>query len=146
MVVVPVWRNSLGTLFLSFFFFFNLFLIEGWLLYNIVLVSVKHHHESAIGTHMSHPSWISLSPPSPSHPSRLLQSSSLSSLIHTAHPHWLSNLHMVIKFPCYFRHTSHPLLPPHPPGPEVCSLCLCLHCCPANNFISTTFLDSIYMH
>ena len=25
------------------------------------------------------------------------------------------------------------------------SLCLCLHCCPANTFISTISLDSIYM-
>jgi len=27
----------------------------------------------------------------------------------------------------------------------LCSLCLCLHCCPANNFISSKFLDSIYV-
>ena len=32
------------------------------------------------------------------------------------------------------------------PCVKVCSLCLCLHCCPANKFISTIFLDSIYMH
>ena len=29
--------------------FIYLFLIEGYLLYNIVLVSAKHQHESAIG-------------------------------------------------------------------------------------------------
>ena len=28
---------------------------------------------------------------------------------------------------------------------QVCYLCLRLHCCPANRFISTIFLDSIYM-
>ena len=28
---------------------------------------------------------------------------------------------------------------------QVCSPCLHLHCCPANRFISTIFLDSIYM-
>ena len=36
--------------------FLNLFLIEGWLLYNIVLASAIHQHESAIGIHMSPPS------------------------------------------------------------------------------------------
>ena len=30
-------------------FFLNYFLIEGQLLYSIVLVSTKHQHESAIG-------------------------------------------------------------------------------------------------
>ena len=33
-----------------------LFLIEGQLLYNTVLVSVIHQHESTIGMHMSPPS------------------------------------------------------------------------------------------
>ena len=28
----------------------------------------------------------------------------------------------------------------------VCSLCLFLHCCPANKFFSTIFLDFVYMH
>ena len=36
--------------------FFNLFLIERKLLYNIVLVSAVHQHESVIGIHMSPPS------------------------------------------------------------------------------------------
>ena len=36
-------------------FFFNLFLIEGYLLYSTVLVSTKHQHESAIGLPMSLP-------------------------------------------------------------------------------------------
>ena len=37
-----------------------------------------------------------------------------------------------------------PLLPPL--CPQVCSLCLCLSSFPAYRFISTIFLDSIYMH
>ena len=41
--------------------------------------------------------------------------------------------------------TSHPLLPPLPLCPQVCSLCLFLHCCPENKFISTIFLNSVYM-
>ena len=58
------------------------------------------------------------------------------------------------KFPLalYFTYgkayVSIPLFPFVPPllpllFPQVCSLCLCLHCCPANRFISTIFLDSI---
>ena len=43
------------------------------MLYNIVLVSGIHQHESAIGIHMSPPSWSFLSPPTLSHPSRLSQ-------------------------------------------------------------------------
>ena len=53
---------------------FIYFLIEGWLLYRILLFSVKPQHESAIGIHVSPPSWTSLPSPSPSHPSRLMQS------------------------------------------------------------------------
>ena len=50
------------------------------------------------------------------------------------------------KSPRYSLHTSHPFPPPLPPHPQVCSLCVFLHCCPENKFISTTFLDSTYMH
>ena len=39
------------------------------------------------------------------------------------------------KFLCYSLHTS-PLLPLLWPCPEVCSVCLFLHCCPENEFIS----------
>ena len=64
-------------------------------------------------------------------------------LSQTADSHWLSILHTAIfMFPCYSLHSSHPLLPPSP-YPEVCSLCLHLHCCPPHSFINTIFLDSI---
>ena len=53
--------------------FIYLFLIEE-LLYNSALASAIHQHESAISIHMSPPSWTSLLPPTPSHPSRLSQS------------------------------------------------------------------------
>ena len=39
-----------------------------------MLVSAIHQHESAIGIHMSPPSWTSVPPPTPFHPSRLSQS------------------------------------------------------------------------
>ena len=51
-----------------------LFLIGGWLLYNIVLVTAIRQHESAIGIHMFPPSWISCPPPIPPHISRWSQS------------------------------------------------------------------------
>ena len=54
-----------------------------------MLVSAIHQHESVIGIHMFPPSWTSLPTPSPTHPSRLLLSPSLSSLCHTADSHWL---------------------------------------------------------
>ena len=135
----------------SFFFFFlrsieQNITIGAHLLYNIVLASATHQHESAIGIHMSPPSWTLLLPsPIPSHPSRLSQSTGLSSLCHIENSHSLSILHMVMSmFPCYSLNLSHSLLPPL--CPQVCSLYLRLHCCPANRFISTIFLDSIHIH
>ena len=62
-----------------------------------MLVSAIHQHESTL--------WFPLEPPfhlpSQSHPSRLSQSTVLSSLCHTANSHWLFILHMVMNmFPC----------------------------------------------
>ena len=66
--------------------FFKINLVFNWRIipYRILLVSAKHQHASAIGIHMSPPSWTSLPSLSPSHLSRLLQSPCLSSLSHTA--------------------------------------------------------------
>ena len=52
------------------FLLINLFLIGGWSLYNIVLVSAIYQHESAMGIHMS----LFLEPPLPlpSHPNPLV--------------------------------------------------------------------------
>ena len=47
-------------------------------------------------------------------------------------------------FQCYCLNLSLPLRSPS--CPHVRSLCLHLHCCPANSFISTVFLDFIYVH
>ena len=95
------------------------------MLYNIVLVSAIHQHESATGIHMSPPSSTSLPPPTPSHPLGCHKASDLSSLYLAVNLHWPSILRLVIYvFPCWF---SHPLLPPQ--CPQVCSVCLRLHCC-----------------
>ena len=71
-------------------------LIEVKLLCRILLFSIKPQHESAIGIHISPPFWTSLPCPSPSHPSRLIQSPWLSFLSDTANSPWLSILHMVM--------------------------------------------------
>jgi len=63
-----------------------LFLIGGELLCNIVLVSAIHQYESAIGIHVSSPSWTSLPPPTPSLGCH--RAAGLSSLSHTANSHY----------------------------------------------------------
>ena len=73
-----------------------LFFIEGYLLYRILLFSVKPHHEPAIGIHISPPFWNSLPSLSPSHPSRWIQSPCLSFVSHTANSCSPSILHMVM--------------------------------------------------
>ena len=75
-----------------FIFFKNLFLVVGYLLHNTVLVSAIHQHESAIGIHVSPPSWTSLPPATQSHSSRLWEPW-LSALNYSTHSHWLSVLH-----------------------------------------------------
>ena len=78
-----------------------------------MLVSAIHQHESAISIHMTPPSWTFFPPPTPIHPSRLLeQPKCLIPLSDAANFHWLSILHVVMyMFPCYCLHTSHPLCP-----------------------------------
>ena len=63
----------------------------------------------------------------------------------TQHLSTISALHKAMHaFQCYPLNSSHPLLPQL--CPQVRSLYLCLYSYPANRFISTIFLDSIYMH
>ena len=115
------------------------------MLYRILWSFVIHQEESAIGTHMSPSSWNSLPSASPSHSSAchrapawvpwVTQQTSIGYLFYIRY----------YKFPCYCLHTSHLLPPTLPPHPQVCSLCLFLHCCPENKFISVIFLDSTYV-
>ena len=83
----------------SFSFFFNF--IGRYLLYNVVLVSVIHQHESATGIHMS----PALEPPSPllRHPTHLGRHRAVGwVLCVTANTYWLAILHRVIyMFSCY---------------------------------------------
>ena len=88
-----------------------------------------------------------------SHPSRLSQKPGLSSLFYRANSHRLSVSHTECIC-CHAIRSSHSLLPPL--CPQICSLCLRLHCCPANRSISTCsflllctfcshFLDSLFL-
>ena len=64
--------------------------LQYWLEFCHTLTWISH------GVHMSPPSWTSLSPPSPSHPSRLSQNSRLSSLHCIPSSYSLSILHMAM--------------------------------------------------
>ena len=81
-----------------------------------MLAPAMYQRESAVGTQVSSPSLTSIPPPTPCHPSRLLQSPDLSSLSHTANSHWLSISYtrQCIWFHVPL-HSSHPLLPPSSP-------------------------------
>ena len=93
---------------------------------------------------MSPPYLTSLLPSTPFNPTSLSQSTWFELPCPTASFHWLSNLHMMMYvFQCNTLHSSQPLLLPL--GPQVSSLCLHLHYCPANRLISTIFLDSMYV-
>ena len=77
-----------------------------------MLVSSKHWHESAIGLPMPPPTWTSLPPPSLDHPSRLLLSPSLSSLMNI-YIFWVKNFSwecLVVKNSMTFHLVSCPFL------------------------------------
>ena len=103
-----------------------------------------HQHELATGTHVPpHPKSPSYLPP---HPITLgcPRALALGVLLYALNLHWLSVLHMAVyMFQCCFLTLSHTCLLPL--SPEVCSLHLCLSCCPAYRIIITVFLNSIYM-
>ena len=124
-------------------FFKKIFsLIEGWLLYDIVMASATHRSQAYM---WPLPPLSPLPTPSPPPPTRLSRSTTFGSPRYTSIAHWLSLLHMVIyMFQCYSLKSSHPLLLPL--CSKVGSLCLCLLRCPAHRIIGTILLDSIYMY
>ena len=94
-----------------FFFNINLFiLIGGWLLYNIVLV-LPYIDMNLPQLYMCSPSWTSLPPPSPSHPSGSSQCTS------PEHPVLCIEPGLVIRFTYDNIHISMPfsqIIPPLP--------------------------------
>ena len=78
---------------------FPLFLVRGLLLYNTVITVMDfamHQHESALGMHMSPPSWNpSHLPPHPI-PLGCHRAVALGFLYHTSNTHWLSILYIVV--------------------------------------------------
>ena len=89
------------------------------------------------------PFQTSLLPPCPT-PLGCHSTWALGFLCHTENSQWLFTLHMVLyMFQCYSLKLSHLLSLSL--CTKVCSLCLSLNCCPANKFINTVFLNSIYM-
>ena len=88
------------------------------------------------------PSWSSLPPPSPSHPSGSSQCTSPEQLSHASNLGWWSVSHLIVYlFQCYSLRTSHPRLLPQ--SPKVCSVHLCLFFCFAYRVIVIIFLNSI---
>ena len=91
------------------------------------------------------PSLLNLPPTLYSIPSIYIVTEHLLELPESYSKFLLATLHMVI----YVSLLLSPFIPPSSsptPCPQACSLCLRFHCCPANRFINTIFLDSIYMH
>ena len=85
-------------LLLFFKFIFNWRII----LYNIMLASAIKQCEPIIIIHMSPLSGVSFPPLTPSHPSRLSQSTRLNTLCHTASSHKLSIVYVVMYMSnCY---------------------------------------------
>ena len=109
---------------------------------------LKQLSSSSSSIHVSAYSEPLLPPPSLPYPSGLSQSTGVggsSSYIELAWPsNWSSVLHMVsYTSQCYSLKSSH--LHFLPLSPKICSLHLCLLCCPACRIIITIFLNSIYM-
>ena len=118
-----------------------LFFIGISLLYNVVLVSVVQHHESTISIPISSPSWASL-PLSQFHPLGHHRALSWTPCAVQGNRFPLSISHMVVCMcQCYSLSLS---LPPSPAAlKNLFSTSVPLS---SSRFISTIFLDSIYMH
>ena len=110
--------------------------------YNVVCFCYTVTQISSNRTYI--PSLLRLPPLLPTHPSRSSSSTGLDSRCHITVSHQLFVLHRIMYICwCYFLHSSYPLLLLM--GPQVHSLHVSLCSFSASRFISTTFLDSIYV-
>ena len=123
--------------------FFVVVVVEVQSLFAVVLVFALQRSESAVCIHIS--------PPAPA-------SYSIAHSTPADHRRTLSRAPCVkqqLPTSCLFyiwwcmevnpNLLIHPILLPPPPRLHICSLHLCLYCCPANRFIKYIFLDSIHM-
>ena len=95
---ILLWLSDISLCVCVSYLLFNIFIIFNWRVIALQYC-VGFHHTAAWISHSytyAPPSWASLPPSTPSHPSRLFQSTSLSSLSHSSNFHWLSILHMVM--------------------------------------------------
>ena len=112
----------------------------------MVMVFAIHQHELATGTHVSpNPEPSSHLPLHPI-PLGCPRALALGPLLHEWNLHCSSVLHMVMyMFQCYSLKLPHPCLLPL--SPKVCSLHLCLLCCPACRIVFCFFFFNLYcMH
>ena len=114
----------MGLVHFSFFLIYLFILIGGQLLYNIVVVSAIHWHESPMGSPcVPHPEPPSHLPPHPI-PQYCPSAPTSSALLHAWNLDWSSLSQIVIyMFQCYSLKSFHPHLLPQ--SPKVCSLHLC---------------------
>ena len=91
------------------------------------------------------PSWTSLPSPSPSSPLDCHRAPVWVPWTHIADSHWLAILHMVVSLSTPLSPSVPPSAPRPLPSSQACSLCLCLHHSSADRFISTIFVDSLYV-
>ena len=116
---------------------------QKWYIYFFNWTITIHQHESTTGRHMSPPSWNFLPPPTPSHPSKLSQSTRFElPTSYSKFPPAILSMVMYM-FQCYSFNLSFPLFLSL--CPQVSSLCIHLHCFPKDRFIGIVFLDSIYV-
>ena len=127
--------------FFYFLFFFNFSIF--FLLYNIVLV-LPYINMHLPWVYTCSPSWTSLPPPSPFHPSVSSQCTSPKLPVSCIKPglaiHFLYDIiHVLTPFS--------QIIPAFrlPQSPKDCSIHLCLFCCLAYRVVVTIFLNSIYM-
>ena len=98
------------------------------------MVSAIHQHESTMVTHVFHLSWTPFHLSSHPIPLGCPRAPALCALFHVLNWHGSSLFYMTIyMFQCYPVNSSHPCLLPQ--SPSVCSLHLCLFCCPVNRII-----------
>ena len=114
------------------------------MLYKILWLSAINQQESAIGTPMSPPSQTFLLSPSHSTLQAVITSLFEFPESYDKFPLAIHFTYGILNF-----YVTLSMISPSPssptPCPEVCSLCLFLHCCPENKFINAIFLDSIYI-